>query len=309
MLLAVYVDGGGSAEWCDRIQLALPEIPCRIWDEKTDAQAVSHAAVWKPPAGGLAKFRRLRCIVSLAAGVDHVLADPLLPPGVPILRLSGSPIRDRMREYVALYVLALHRDAIGLLARQARREWWRAPEFPAAGERHVGLMGLGELGADCARTLAGLGFRVSGWSRRPKRIENVRCFAGAEEFTAFLETSEILVNLLPLTHSTRRILDARLFSALPRGSGLLNAGRGEHLVERDLLDALDSGRVHAAVLDSFEIEPLPPDHPFWIHPRIWVTPHVGAPLSAEQAAGLVADAVRGFEAGAGSVGVDRRAGY
>ena len=154
---------------------------------------------------------------------------------------------------------------------------WRQTANPPAYQRRVGIMGLGNLGSDVARTLSVIGFDVAGWSRRPKDIAGVKNFAGADDLDPFVKRSDILVCLLPLTDATRGILNDRLFSTLPPGACLINAARGEHLVEEDLLPALDDGRIEYATLDVFHHEPLPAGHPFWDHPRVLVTPH-GASL-------------------------------
>ena len=308
MLVAVHVGESGSAEWRDRLHEALPEFPCRIADESLPSEQVTHAAVWQPPAGWLATLPRLRCVVSLAAGVDHILEDPAVPQGVPVLRLGGEPLAARMREYVLLAVLSLHRDLLGILESRRGRVW-TYPVSPTAAERVVGIMGLGALGREAANVLSDVGFQVSGWSRRRQQIPGVRCFGGDAELGKFLHCTEILVNLLPLTASTRSMFDRSLYARLPKGAGFVNVGRGPHVVEEDLLDALESGQLSGAVLDCFLREPLPNSHPFWRHPRILVTPHVAAPLSARTATRLAADLIRRFEKGEALPTVDVGAGY
>ncbi len=308
MLVAVHVGGENGAEWRDCLQVAMPECSCRLLDDSLPLEKVTHAAVWMAPPGWLATLPQLRCVLSLAAGVDHVLADPALPDHVPVLRLHGEPLAARMREYVLLAVLALHRDLPRLL-RERRQRIWIEREPPVASGRRVGVMGLGSLGRDAARTLARVGFSVAGWSRRRREVPEVACYAGESELDEFLRGAEILVNLLPLTDSTRDILDRRRFSLLPRGAGFVNVGRGAHVVEEDLLAALESGQVSGAVLDCFREEPLPSSHPFWGHPRVLMTPHVAAPLAAPTAAEIAADLIRRFEAGETLPGVDRASGY
>ncbi len=191
--------------------------------------------VWKPPHGGLKRFANLRCIVSIGAGIDHVTDDPELPGGVPIIRTRSFDLSQRMREYVTLHVLRIHRRLPEIEAAQPLREW-RQLINPPAYERKVGIMGLGNLGADCARTLAAIGFDVAGWARRRQEIEGVTCFAGPDQLRAFVERTEILVCLLPLTPETRGILNADLFRTLPEGASIINCARGGHLVDQDLLD-------------------------------------------------------------------------
>ena len=296
MALIIRVGESRAEWWREHLQSLLPEIPCRLWDDPGDPAEIDYAVVWRPPAGGLARFPNLKCIVSIGAGIDHVLADPELPKGVPIIRTTGSDLTQRMREYVCLHVLRLHRRLPEIEAAQATREWRQLVEPPAP-ERRVGVMGLGNLGADCARTLALIGFDVAGWARRPKTIDGVTTFAGTDGLAPFLARTDILVCLLPLTPATTGILDAALFAQLPAGAGVVNAARGEHLVEADLLAALASGQVGWATLDVFHTEPLPADHPFWDHPRVLVTPHVASLIDPVAGGKAIATNLRRFIAG------------
>jgi glyoxylate/hydroxypyruvate reductase A len=176
--------------------------------------------------------------------------------------------------------------------RQQRERQWRAQPQPNAEARRVGVLGLGALGSDAALRLKVMGFDVACWSRSERRLPGIACFHGAHGLTTLVARSEILVCLLPLTPETEGILDARLFAGLPKGAAVINCARGAHLVEEDLLAALDSGQVSAAVLDVFREEPLPPGHPFWSHPRVIVTPHVAAATHPPTAAPIVADNLR-----------------
>jgi glyoxylate/hydroxypyruvate reductase A len=294
MQVAVWVP---SAENCHRwvalLQTRLEGWRVSSFDEVRDLQAVDFAVVWKPRPGATAQFENLRAIVSIGAGIDHVLADPLRPVHVPVIRTVGPNLTQMMREYVALHVLRHHRDMPAVLAAQRAREW-SAVSSPVAGARRVGVMGLGNLGQAAAQTLVQLGFDVAGWSRRPKTIDGVRSFAGQAGFPEFLRSCDILVNLLPLTDETRNILNADLFVALPQGACLINCARGEHLVEQDLLDALETGAIRQATLDVFVQEPLPHDHPFWTHPGVTVTPHSASRISPEMGADLIAENLQAF---------------
>ena len=278
------------------MQALLPEFDVALWDDPVDPADVTFAVVWKHPPGCLVRFRNLEAIVSIGAGVDHVLVDPELPRGVPIIRTTGPDLTQRMREYVCLQVLRLHRRLPEIETAQRDRQWLQTVNPPAP-LRRVGVMGLGNLGADCARTLAMIGFDVAGWARRRKEIDGVTVFAGQEERNAFLARTEILVCLLPATPATEGILDRDLFASLPEGASIINCARGEHLVEEDLIPALDSGQLDHAVLDVFHNEPLPKDHPFWAHPKILVTPHVASLIDPEAGGRLIAENIRKFVAG------------
>ncbi len=296
MSLVIRVLGARSEWWREHMQSLLPEFECRLWEDPGPLEAVEYAIVWRPPAGGLKQFPNLKAIVSIGAGIDHILADPELPRGVPIIRTTGSDLTERMREYVCLHVLRFHRRLPEHEEAQSLHEW-RPGINPPASERKVGIMGLGNLGADAARTLAMIGFDVAGWSRGEKTIEGVATYAGEAGFDAFLARSEILVCLLPLTEATRGILDAALFAKLPKGAFLINCARGQHVVDADLLAALDSGQIAGATLDVFHQEPLPADNPFWSHPKVLVTPHVASLIDPVTGGKMIAANLRRFIAG------------
>ena len=261
--------------WLPGLRAALPAARFHVWPEVPDPAAIEVALVAKPPAGALGAFPKLRLIQSLWMGVDGLLADPTLPRDVPLARLVDPGMVAAMGETVLARVLDWHRHLYRYRAQQAARVWQPLPQRLAA-ERSVGLLGLGELGRHVAQRLLQLDFRLCGWSRRPKRIDGVECFAGADGLDALLAKSGALVCLLPLTPETRGILDARTLALLPRGSCVINVARGAHLVEADLVAALDAGQLAHAYLDVFETEPLPATHPFWSHPGISLTPHIAA---------------------------------
>ena len=284
------------ARWRPYLATAFPGREVRVWPEIGDKTAIDYALVWHPEPGMLASLPNLKLIVSLGAGVDHVLRDPELPPGVPILRLVDPYMTRAMSEYIVLNVLRLHRQDVTYRQQQSTGEWREHTQKNAA-ERTVGILGFGTLGQDTAPKLKALGFEVAGWNRSAKEVPGFSTFAGAAGLSALLARSEILVSLLPMTPETEGILNAALFDSLPRGAGLINAGRGRHLIEADLLAALESGQLSAAVLDVFRDEPLPSDHAFWRHPRIVVTPHVAAETHPPTALPIIAAAIADFEAG------------
>ena len=285
-----------TARWRPLLAGLMPEHEIRYWPEAGDRAQIDYAMVWNPEPGLLASLPNLKLIVGLGAGVDHILRDPSVPKGVPILRLVDPYMTDAMSEYVALSVLRLHRQDLDYLAQQ-RAQIWEEREQKNAAERPVGILGFGTLGQDAGRKLKALGFDVAGWSRSAKDVPGYVTYAGADGFDALLRRSEILVCLLPLTAETRGVLNAAVFARMPRGAAFVNAGRGGHLVEEDLIPALDSGQLSGAVLDVFRQEPLPPEHPFWRHPRIIVTPHIAAETHPPSAAPIIRDAIRRFEAG------------
>ncbi|GHA62679.1 glyoxylate/hydroxypyruvate reductase A [Amylibacter ulvae] len=280
--------------WCEMLTELMPDWDVYPMGEEPDPAGVEYALVWRPATGCMSGYNNLKAIVSIGAGIDHVLADEELPKGVPIIRTVGADLTQRMREYVALHVLRHHRDMPAIQESQRKSEWNQIV-VPPAPQRRVGVMGLGNLGAAAAQTLAGLGFETVGWSRSPKDIEGVQTYAGKEGLGNFLSGTEILVNLLPLTQHTRGILNADMFNRLKRGASLINAARGPHLVDSDLLGALDSGQISNATLDVFHIEPLPSDHPFWLHPNITVTPHIASLIDAPTGSKIIAANIIEFD--------------
>ena len=287
-------DKAKTIRWCEVLRELLPDWQIHPIGEAPDPEAVAYAVVWRPKTGSMAAYPNLKAIVSIGAGIDHVLADELLPKDVPIIKTIGADLTQRMKEYIALHVLRHHRDMPRIRASQQAGVW---DQFvvPPAPKRRVGVMGLGNLGATAAQALATLGFETVGWSRSPKDIAGVKTYTAEAEFGAFLDGTEILVCLLPLTRQTRGILNADTFNRLKRGASIINAARGQHLVDNDLLCALDSGQIAHATLDVFHIEPLPTQHPFWAHAKITVTPHISSMIDVPTGSKIIATKIRLFE--------------
>ena len=297
-----------GAEWARLFAERAPELPFRLWPDIGDPAAVRYLAAWTPPDDLAERFPNLDILFSVGAGVDQFDVSRL-PPDLPVVRMVEPGIVDGMVEYVTLATLALHRDLIDYIARQRARVWEPIRLRSAAGRR-VGVLGLGMLGSAVLEKLRGFGFDCAGWSRSPRALDGVRCFAGAGALPDFLARTDILICLLPLTDMTRGILNRELFARLPKGAALVNAGRGGHLVEADLITALDSGHLSAAVLDVAEAEPPPPNHPFWTHPRILLTPHVASMTQPDTAVSVVLDNIRRHQSGEPLRGlVDRARGY
>lgn len=294
--------------WIDLLTGLLPDFEIARMNPEGE-EGVGYAVTWSPPAGALARHPDLKAIQSVGAGVEHILRDPDLPKHLPILRLTSPDTTQRLREYVALHVLAHHRELMLTSERQIRKDW-QLIVTPVAARRRVGVMGLGQIGAACAQTVAALGFDTAGWSRTPRDLPGVATYHGPEGLDAFLARTDILVCLLPLTPETQDILDAPLFARLPKGAAIVNAGRGGQLVEADLIAALDAGHLSGATLDVFRTEPLPQDHPFWSHPRIRVTPHIASYIDPETGASVVAQNIRAFDRdGVAAQAADAQRGY
>ena len=309
MTLIIKPDLEHSRSWADVFRDAMPERECRDWAAPGDIADIEYAFVWAPEPGELRKFPNLKCIFSIGAGVDHLLRDPDLPDGVPIVRMVEPELTQGMTEYVTLHVLRYHRE-VPALEQQQRDRVWHELIAPTAPSRKVGLLGFGVLGQDAARVLHALNFDLASWSRTPKQVDGVQSFHGAAGLDAFLARTEILVCLLPLTADTEGILNRDLFAKLPRGACLINAGRGGHQVEADILEALDSGQLAAASLDVFRTEPLPADSPFWSHPKVSLTPHIASVTQQVSAIEHVVSNIRRIEAGEAPLNtVDMEMGY
>ena len=298
-----------AADWLRCFAAELPGMEVRVWPDVGDRAEIDIAVVGRLPDGELASFPHLRLIASLFAGQDLLLSDPALPPGVPIVRTSNPDGEVMMSETALLHVLRHHRSLPAYLLAQQRREWKPLRRIPAS-QRRVGVMGLGALGLGVARMLRDHGFDVAGWVRRPRQAEGIAVFHGRDQLGAFLARSEILVNLLPLTTQTPDILCRETLAQLPQGASVINLARGQHLVEEDLLAALDSGQIAAATLDVFRTEPLPRESPLWTHPGVTITPHVARRLEAPGIVARVAENIRRLQRGQELRElIDRQAGY
>ena len=295
-------------QWAEVFQREAPEIDFRIWPDVGEPEDVRFLAAWVPPDDLATRFPRLELLFSSGAGVDQFDFDAL-PPALPVVRMVEPGIVRGMVEYVVHAVLDHHRDMPQYRRQQAVSEWRPLPVRPA-GQRRVGVLGLGSLGQAVLAQLAGFGFDLAGWSRSQHAVAGVQCHAGADGLAAFLARTDILVCLLPLTDETRGFLNTNVFAQLPAGASLVHVGRGPHLVEADLLAALASGQLAEAVLDVTDPEPLPAGHPFWRHPQIRLTPHIASMTQPESAAEVVIDNLRRHRAGEPMTGlVDRSRGY
>jgi glyoxylate/hydroxypyruvate reductase len=296
MALLLKVDIERDDAWHRALRACDPDMVVHDWPYDGDPADIEFALIWGPPRGELRRYPNLAAIFSMGAGIDHLASDPELPNGVPIVRMVEPGLTSGMTEFVILSVLTHHRFMLDYAIQQRAKVWREIPQI-ATGKRRVGIMGLGVLGGDAADKLAQLGFDVAGWSRSPKKQPGITTFHGGDGLPAFLARSDILVCLLPLTAETEGILNARTLAALPHGAALVSLGRGGHMVEADVLAALDSGQIGGATLDVFRDEPLPPESPFWTHPRVILTPHIASMTIPDSAAEAVVDNIRRLRAG------------
>ena len=282
--------------WIAEFRRAAPDLDVRLWEQRGDPADIDVVLAWRHPAGAPKHYPNLKLIVALGAGYEHILGDPDRPSGVPVVRLIDDKLTQAMTEYVLLHVLHYHRQMPEFIQAQRERRWIK-PHPPNTDERRIGILGLGALGLDAARRLVDLGFPVAAWSRSPKQVPGVEVFHGAAQLAAFAARTDILVCLLPLNDEMRGIIDAGLLAALPRGAFVINPARGGHVIDGDLIAALDSGHIAGATLDVFHTEPLPAAHPFWTHPKITVTPHIASTTNARSSVPQIVDNIRRVRAG------------
>jgi glyoxylate/hydroxypyruvate reductase A len=283
-----------SKHWVTALHQLDPDLSIDIWPDVKDHNAIQFAMVWTYPKGELLKYPNLKGISSLGAGVDHIFNDTERPADVPIVRIVDKNLVRDMSQYVIWAVLNHTRSLDEYRQSQARSLWTPRALKPLP---HIGIMGLGQLGSDAAVKLQSLGFSVSGWSNTLKDMPGITCFAGEKQRNAFLNETDILICLLPLTPETRHILNRKTFSQLKKGAYLINVARGGHLLEEDLVAALDNHVLSGACLDVFNTEPLPSTHPFWQHPAIKITPHISSVTDPTSAVNQIFENYRRVMAG------------
>jgi glyoxylate/hydroxypyruvate reductase len=286
---------GNAQAWRDTLAEHLPDLEIRIWPEAGNPADIDYLAFMHPDFDALPTFPNLKAMFSRSAGVESFVNHPRLPKAAlcKIEPPGGDPM---MTEYVVMHVLRFHRDMPGYAAAQARKEW-RRTTIVRPEQRRVGFLGFGMMAKAPALVLQSLGFKVSAWVRNPRQEDDVAIYHGPDQFEPFLNQTDIAVCLLPLTRETEGIFCARTFAMMPRGAMLVNVGRGKHVVDEDLIRALDSGQLSHAALDVAWPEPLPPTSPLWLHPKVTVMPHVARRPTVVQLVTEIAANIRGIEAG------------
>ncbi len=299
---------GTAQRWRDSIAELLPGLECRIFPDCGRLEEITYLAFMHPDFDVIPTLPNLKAMFSRSAGVEAFVNHPRLPK-VPLGKIEPSGGDPMMTEYVIMHVLRLHRDMPLYQAAQARGEWLRRP-IVRPDARRVGFLGLGLMAKAPALVLQSLGFPVSAWVRNPRSEPDLPIFHGPDQLEPFLRQTDIVVCLLPLTRETEGILCARNFALMPPGAMVINIGRGKHVVEADLIAALDSGHLAYAALDALHPEPLPPDNPLWSHPKVTVMPHVARRPTVRQLVAEIAANIQSVEAGGGLLQeIDRATGY
>ena len=283
--------------WSNGLKETMPEMDVRVYPDEGDVNEVEYAVVWKHPRGILNKYPNLKAILSLGAGVDHIISDPELPEGLPIVRLVDKKLTHEMCLHSLHWVLHFHSDQYLYRIQQQSREWIQQSSVQSE-DRTIGIMGLGNIGKAIGDSLINLDFKVVGWGARPKEsLGGIEYYCGHEQLADFLSQTDILINVLPLTEDTKNILTKIELAFLPKGSFIINIGRGGIINESDLLTSLDSGHITAVALDVFAQEPLPENNSLWVHPSVYVTPHIAGQSNPGSAARTIADNIRLIEKG------------
>ena len=283
--------------WSNGLKETMPEMDVRVYPDEGDVNEVEYAVVWKHPRGILNKYPNLKAILSLGAGVDHIISDPELPEGLPIVRLVDKKLTHEMCLHSLHWVLHFHSDQYLYRIQQQSREWIQQSSVQSE-DRTIGIMGLGNIGKAIGDSLINLDFKVVGWGSRPKEsLGDIEYYYGHEQLADFLSQTDVLINVLPLTEDTKNILTKIELAFLPKGSFIINIGRGGIINESDLLTSLDSGHITAVALDVFAQEPLPENNSLWDHPSVYVTPHIAGQSNPGSAAQTIADNIRLIEKG------------
>jgi glyoxylate/hydroxypyruvate reductase A len=286
---------GNAQAWRDTFAEQSPELEIRIWPDAGEARDIEYLAFMRPNFDILPEFPKLKAMFSRSAGVEAFVDHPRLPKA-PLGKIEPPGGDPMMTEYVVMHVLRFHRDMPGYQMAQANREW-RRTRIVRPEERRIGFLGYGMMAKAPALVLQSLGFPVSAWVRSPREAAEVPIFHGPGQLEPFLSQTDIAVCLLPLTRETEGIFCARSFAMMPRGAMLVNVGRGKHVVEADLIRALNSGQLSYAALDALSPEPLPPESPLWLHPKVTVMPHVARRPTVAQLVTEIAANIRSIEAG------------
>jgi glyoxylate/hydroxypyruvate reductase A len=283
--------------WSNGLQKAMPEIDIKVYPDDGDVNEVEFAVVWKHPRGILKKYPNLKAILSLGAGVDHIISDPDLPEGLPIIRLVDKKLTHEMCLHALHWVLHFHSDQYLYRSQQLKRQWIQQSSIQTE-DRTIGIMGLGNIGRSIGELLVTQSFNVIGWGANQKSsLTDIKYYYGQDQLSDFLGRTNILINVLPLTSDTTNIITKKELSLLPKDSFIINIGRGGIINEDDLLTLLDEGHIKAAALDVFAQEPLPENNSLWNHPSVYITPHIAGQSNPNSAGQTISENIYRIQKG------------
>ncbi|MDB4138977.1 glyoxylate/hydroxypyruvate reductase A [Candidatus Thioglobus sp.] len=283
--------------WSNGLQKAMPEIDIKVYPDDGDVNEVEFAVVWKHPRGILKKYPNLKAILSLGAGVDHIISDPDLPEGLPIIRLVDKKLTHEMCLHALHWVLHFHSDQYLYRSQQLKRQWIQQSSIQTE-DRTIGIMGLGNIGRSIGELLVTQSFNVIGWGANQKSsLTDIKYYYGQDQLSDFLGRTNILINVLPLTSDTTNIITKKELRLLPKNSFIINIGRGGIINEDDLLTLLSEGHIKAAALDVFAQEPLPENNSLWNHPSVYITPHIAGQSNPNSAGQTISENIYRIQKG------------
>lgn len=274
MSIALILNRSRAEQWKVEINTYLPEVKVEIFPDIENYSEVEFALCWKPEGDYYTYFPNLKVVQSGGAGIDHLFPQNI-PSHLHICRIIDPMLKSDMFEHVLTCVMHSMKNFSTYIDEKENKHW-RPLSYKSIGETNITVLGLGEIGGYVAEQMFRLGFQVKGWSNSTKDFPGVTSLTGAAGLGLAVENADFIVNILPLTDATYGILDRNLFNLCAKGTVLINVGRGDHLVENDLLHAIAEKNIAEAYLDVFHQEPLPQDHPFWDCPAIIITPHVAS---------------------------------
>ncbi|MBD3749418.1 MAG: glyoxylate/hydroxypyruvate reductase A [Sphingobacteriales bacterium] len=296
MSIAIIFNSKATHHWEAALKQHLPETKIEVYPEIEDFAKVDMALCWKAEENVLDLFPNLQLIHSVGAAVDHITLKQNIKLDQTICRIVDDYLSADMFEFLLAIVMTEIKN-LPLYQQLQTHQNWKPRKYKRIQDTQLCILGLGEIGAFAAQQFAQMGFQTKGWSQTKKALKNVTCFAGAEELNAAVADVDFLINILPVTLKTTGILNQPLFDKLAANTILINVGRGEHLVDKDLLTALNSAKLQSAYLDVFQTEPLPKDHPFWTHPKIKITPHIASVTQIDSAVLLVVENYKNYLSG------------
>jgi glyoxylate/hydroxypyruvate reductase len=283
MSIAIIFNNKDTNPWEQKLKELLPETKVEVYPNISNFEEVTFLLCWKPERNVVSKFPNVKLIQSVGASIDHITNTQTLNDSIEITRIIDHNLNHDMWEFL-LSIVSAELKNLNFYQQQKELSNWKPIFYRNFKDVTISIMGLGQIGSYVAQKFAELGFVVKGWSNSEKSIPNVSTFAEKDSLIAFLRNTDFLINILPFTESTENILDKNVFQTLKKGAFLINVGRGEHLNENDLTEALTNEQLAGAYLDVFREEPLPQSHPFWTNPKISITPHIASITNLDSAA-------------------------